>query len=164
MATAEVIDSIQNTRTLELAHTAAVVIREVIVSNDQVLIAVNAADADDANAYICRAKVRFPKEASLEVSVGDRLYWDVTNGVATKTPSGNTFIGIAIEAALAADTEVIAILFENRFAQQAALSLKNTDTVAATYSTLEQGVVQNNRTRIDEIETVLKILGFLASP
>lgn len=38
------------------------------------------------------------KAASQAWSVGDKVYWDDTNKVATKTATGNTLIGVAIEA------------------------------------------------------------------
>ena len=38
------------------------------------------------------------KAASQAWSVGDKIYWDNTAKVATKTASGNTAIGVAVEA------------------------------------------------------------------
>lgn len=93
-------------RTLKLAHTAAVVAGEVIVSNNQTLVAVNAADADVATTYIFLGPVCFPKKAALAVVVGDVVYWDASPGEITKIGGDGTFCGICIEAALAADTTV----------------------------------------------------------
>ncbi len=107
-------DSLANARTLKLAHTAAVVVGEVIVSNGQVLVAINAAIADADNIYMYRGRVELPKEASLVVAVGDVLYWDATAEVATKTSTSNTKLGIAIEASAAPDTSVLAMLGENK--------------------------------------------------
>ena len=38
------------------------------------------------------------KAASQAWAAGDKVYWDDTNKVATKTASGNTAIGVAVEA------------------------------------------------------------------
>lgn len=48
-----------------------------------------------------------PKTAPLVITQGDRLYWDTTPGEVTKTALGNTFIGVAFESQLSADTEVL---------------------------------------------------------
>ena len=38
------------------------------------------------------------KTASQAWSAGDKVYWDDTNKVATKTATGNTLIGVVVEA------------------------------------------------------------------
>lgn len=38
------------------------------------------------------------KASSLAWSAGDKVYWDDTNKVATKTATVNTLIGVAVEA------------------------------------------------------------------
>jgi len=50
------------------------------------------------------------KESSLVVSVGDKLWWDNTARVLTKTATGNIAAGIAVAAALAADATVTALI------------------------------------------------------
>lgn len=40
-----------------------------------------------------------PKTEALEISVGDKVYWDAANSVVNKTASGNTLLGIAVAAA-----------------------------------------------------------------
>lgn len=47
------------------------------------------------------------KAASQAWSVGDKVYWDDTNKVATKTATGNTLIGVAIEAVGGTATDTI---------------------------------------------------------
>lgn len=102
------------TRTLMLIHAAAVEIGEVIVSSGHALVAINAADADAENAYAFRGRVEFDKEANLEVNAGEKIYWDATNLVATKTAQANTLVGPAVENSAAADTTVLVELGENR--------------------------------------------------
>jgi predicted RecA/RadA family phage recombinase len=48
----------------------------------------------------------YAKTASLAVAVGDKLYYDATNNVLNKTASGNTLVGIAVEASATSDTTV----------------------------------------------------------
>jgi predicted RecA/RadA family phage recombinase len=111
MATGTLIDSAQNTRTLKLAHTAAVAQYEVIVSNNIVLIALNAALINTANIYAYTGKVTLPKAAPLVIGVGDIVYWDVADGNVNKSSSGNTMCGFCIAAAASADTTVDIYLF-----------------------------------------------------
>ena len=113
MATATVRDGVNQVRTLKLAHTAAVSAGDVIVSNGQVLVAVNDAAANADNAYIYRGKVEVPKTAALAINVGDVVYWDATNGEANLTNT-NTKMGICVEAAAAADSTVVVMLGENK--------------------------------------------------
>lgn len=111
MATGTSRDSLQHIRTLKLAHTAAVAIDEIIVSNSLVLRALSAAAANTANIYQYAGKLEMPKEASLVVSLGAVVYWDATNGCITTTSTGNTQCGFCIEAAAAADTTILIYLF-----------------------------------------------------
>lgn len=45
--------------------------------------------------------------------------------------------------------------------QQPALTAKDATSIDSTYDSDEQGVIENNRTRIEEIETLLRTLGIL---
>lgn len=60
------------------------------------------AAGDTANAETVEAALigvfDLKKIASQAWSAGDKIYWDNTNKVATKTASGNTVIGVATEA------------------------------------------------------------------
>lgn len=107
-------DSIGNCRTLKKAHTAAVVVGEIVVINGQVLVAVNAKAADAENAYIYRGKIEAPKEAALAINVGDVVYWDATNEVVTKTATANTKMGVCVEDVAGAGTTVLVMLGENK--------------------------------------------------
>ncbi|NOZ68008.1 MAG: DUF2190 family protein [Deferribacteres bacterium] len=114
MATATIIDTIQNVRTLAYTHDSAVAKGDVIVVNGQVLIAVNDADANAENVYAYQGKAEFPKEANLAVSPGEICYWDESAGVMTKTQGGNTRAGTCIEASAASDTTLLVLLEPNR--------------------------------------------------
>lgn len=48
---------------------------------------------------------QLPKATSQAWTVGAKVYWDNTNSNCTTTASGNTLIGVATAAALAADTD-----------------------------------------------------------
>lgn len=112
MATGTIIDSLQNARTLKLAHTAAVAQYEVIVSaGGLVLISVNAALINTNNIYVYMGKVTLPKAAPLAIGVGDNVYWDVADGNINKSAAGNTMCGFCIAAAASNDTTVDIFLF-----------------------------------------------------
>lgn len=49
---------------------------------------------------------KLAKEAALAIAQGAKVYWDSTNKVVTTTSSGNTPMGYAWLAALAADSKV----------------------------------------------------------
>ena len=110
MATGVIADSIQNTRTLPLAHNAAVEGGDIIVNNGNVLVAMNKAAANERNAYAYMGKCIFPKVAGTAMNPGDKLYWDTAANNVTKTVSANTRCGMCVEAALAADTSVVLML------------------------------------------------------
>lgn len=111
MATGTSRDSLQHIRTLPLAHSAAVAIDEIIVSNSLVLRALSAAAINTDNIYQYIGKLELPKEASLAVGLGDVVYWDATNGCITTTSTGNTQCGFCIEAAATTDTTILIYLF-----------------------------------------------------
>lgn len=41
---------------------------------------------------------RLGKTSALVIAVGDKVYWDATNKVVNKMASGNTLVGVAVEA------------------------------------------------------------------
>ena len=112
MAKATIIDGVRHSRTLMLAHTAAVEPGDVVVAGGNVLVAVSNADADAESAFVYRARASFPKGTGA-IASGAPVYWDDSAGQATATSTDNTRCGIAIEAAASDDTEVVASLHEN---------------------------------------------------
>ncbi len=112
MAKATIIDGVRHSRTLLLAHTAAVTPGDVVVSGGQVLAAVSHADADAKSSFIYRARASLPK-GSGAIAAGVAVYWDESAGQVTATSTDNTRCGIAIEAAASADAELVAYLHEN---------------------------------------------------
>ena len=93
-------------RTLKLAHTAAVVKGEIIISNGLVLVAQAAYAQDVEGIYVFAGPVELPKKASLAVAVGDAVYFDASPGEIAKTAADGTLCGVCTEAALAAGTVV----------------------------------------------------------
>lgn len=66
--------------------------------------------ADAANGAAVTVSTRgvfgLAKKSAQAVSQGAKVYWDNTNSECTTTATGNTLIGVATTAALAADTTV----------------------------------------------------------
>lgn len=110
-------DGVNNLKTMKLAHAAAVLAGEIIVANGNILVAVNAADANVENIYVYRGRVGFPKATgvSTAIAANAKVYWDATNGVATvdAAAGANKMIGTTVEAAGDTDVEVLAMLGEN---------------------------------------------------
>jgi predicted RecA/RadA family phage recombinase len=113
MSTGIIADSIQNARTLTVAHGAAVAAYDVVVNNGNVLIALQPALISTLNSYMYMGKVTLPKATPLVINPGDKVYWDVADGNLNKSASGNTPAGICVELAGSADTEVTIFLFPN---------------------------------------------------
>ncbi len=113
MAKAVIADGINRVDTLKLAHSAQVAREDVIVSNGSVLVAVSDALAGVNNAYAYRGKIIAPKVNGTAFAPLDKCYWDAAAGNMTKTTSGNTLAGICVEAALAADTQLVMFLQPN---------------------------------------------------
>ena len=57
-----------------------------------------------------RGAYTLPKATGTAWAIGDKLYWDNTNKVLTKTASGNTLVGAALAVAASGDTSGIALL------------------------------------------------------
>ncbi|MCP4747294.1 MAG: DUF2190 family protein [Desulfobacteraceae bacterium] len=109
---ATIVEGVRHSRTLKYAHTEAVEAGDVIVANGNVLVAVSDADAGEQNVYVYRARVAFEKGAE-SIGAAVPVYWSQSSGQATASEAGNTKIGITVEAASAADDEVLASLHEN---------------------------------------------------
>ena len=76
------------------------------------LFGVAAFDGAQNAAVECQTKGVFDlaKEPALAITAGARLFWDNTNRRLTTTAAGNHQVGIATQAALAADATVRAVL------------------------------------------------------
>ena len=114
MATGIVRGGLKDIRTLKYTNASAVAQGDVVVVNGQVLIATNAYAANAEGIYVFRARVEFPKEASLAIAPGEKCYWVAGAGNVNKTSAGNTAIGVCVENALTTDTVVLVELSENR--------------------------------------------------
>ncbi len=111
MANAIPRDGVGNLRTITLAHTSAVEAGEVIVSGGNVLVACNAAEADELTAYIFQGKISFPKGAGV-IASSTKVYWDAA-GEITTVDTSNTPAGITAEPAADSDAEVLVFLTAN---------------------------------------------------
>jgi predicted RecA/RadA family phage recombinase len=76
------------------------------------LFGVAAFDGAQNAAVECQTKGVFDlaKEPALAIAAGARLFWDNTNRRLTTAATGNHQVGIAVQAALAADATVRAVL------------------------------------------------------
>lgn len=114
---AKLIDTNQNLRTLRLDLGAVTALHEVIIDKGNILIATDVYTDSEEGIFVYRGKVEFDKQASLAITAGQTVYWNlaglfattdaVTNGVA------NTRIGICVKDVAGAGTVVEAILEPN---------------------------------------------------
>ena len=110
---ATILDGVINTRTRKYVHDAALEPGDVIVVNNQVLIAIHTRAAGVENVFAYRCRATFPKKANLVLNM-DVCYLDVGNSVITDDPAGNTKAGVAVEFSAAATTTVVVMLDENK--------------------------------------------------
>ncbi len=113
MATGIVRGGAGHPRTLKYTNSSAVAAGDVVVINGNVCVAVNAYGANAEGIYVFRGRVEFPKEASLAIAPGEKVYWVAGNGNVNKTSSGNTLCGIAVEASATTDTTALIELTNN---------------------------------------------------
>lgn len=101
----EIVDATELVRSFGHAHSGACTAHEPIVINSRVFIPQNTTGASERNAFVHRALVsNAPKASGAAWAIGDALYWDATAKNLTKTSSGNTLCGFAVESRLSADT------------------------------------------------------------
>lgn len=134
MASAILSDSITNARTLTLAYSNAVSAKDIIVYNNQVLVAINSALANALNSYVWQGKVIFPKLTGVSFNPADHLYWDANAGNITNVQTGNTLAGQCLEPAASADTTINMFLDDNDAVQLAQLAAGITPSHVAKYA------------------------------
>jgi predicted RecA/RadA family phage recombinase len=157
MVTGTLADSIQNARVLKLAHSAAVTAGDIIVSNGNVLIAVNDALINVENTYVYLGKAIIPKVAGTAFDPGDKCYWDAGAGNITKVTGGNTLCGICLEAVLAATTTIVVMLYPNHVLAPAASSVGIADAGSFTAQTNVETALQEIYQHIESIQAFMPI-------
>jgi predicted RecA/RadA family phage recombinase len=85
--------------TIDYTPTSAVAAGGVVVSNSLVGIATADIPANTKGALAVMGVFDVPKLSTDNVGLGAVLYWDAANSRATLTSSGNTRMGLAVEAA-----------------------------------------------------------------
>lgn len=90
---------IQPGRTLTIPAPAAVASGGVVIAGAIVGVAqIDAASGDPVDVDTVGVW-ELPKVASLAIGLGDVVYWDAEAALVNKTASGNTKLGVAVEAA-----------------------------------------------------------------
>jgi len=82
--------------------------------------------------------VELAKAAGIAVAAGDRLYWDGTNKQLTTAAAGNRLVGVATEAAQAADA--VARVLIHRLPPPAALDAALTATASLDFGSIGAGL------------------------
>lgn len=101
------------------------------------------------------------KKASLAISEGDSLFWDVDPGEITKTAADGVFIGVAAAAAGSSDATVNVLLVQGAgvpAAYVAAISTADGSDAATT-----QALANATKTKVNAILTALQAKGIMLS-
>lgn len=101
-------------RQAAFAATAATTAKVPFVQNSLVFIPINDADAATESNHVYRSEVSGADKATGQAwAVGAAIYWDDSAKKFTTTATDNTKCGIALEPALAADTESPLFYFDS---------------------------------------------------
>ncbi len=92
---------IQAGETLTVPAPAAVASGDVVISGAIVGVARGAAESGNPVDVATNGVWELPKVGANAFTVGALVYWDSGTGLATTTSSGNTKLGVAVEAAAA---------------------------------------------------------------
>lgn len=91
-----------------------VVAGDIIVLNNQVLVADCQAYAGREVHCFFRGPIKFPKSTKEVIEFGDVCYFDESNGMVSKVASKNTKVGICIGTATKESSHVLINLSENK--------------------------------------------------
>ena len=90
---------VQNGVNLTLPAPAIVASGGVVIVGSIVGIAAESAAIGEDLDIVTEGVFTLPKVSALAIAIGDKVYWDSTAGLVTKTASGNTLLGAAVAAA-----------------------------------------------------------------
>ena len=90
---------VQRGDTLTIPAPAAVLSGGVVIAGSIAGVANGHADIGESVDVDVVCVFELPKVSALAIAVGDIIYWDATAGLANKTATANTKLGVAIEAA-----------------------------------------------------------------
>lgn len=90
-----------------------------------------------------------------------QLLVKVNDSQSVQSTDDVTFNNVEVDGDLNHDGSNVGFFGASPVAQQSALTAQDSATVDDTYGTEESGVIQNNRTRIEELETAMSNLGLI---
>lgn len=97
---------VQRGDTLTIPATAAVLSGDVVIAGEIKGIAAGHAASGESVDVQTSGVFDLPKVAATAFALGAVVHWDSTAGLATTTASGNTRLGVAVEAAAASTATV----------------------------------------------------------
>jgi predicted RecA/RadA family phage recombinase len=154
---------VQDGKTIHYANTgSAIASGSVVLVGEKVCVAmVDIAATTGEGTLLAQGVVEVTKKGSLEVTQGDRLYWDADPGEITKTQADGVFAGYAHEAAAGAGTTVKVLLCDPapQAATVAAVATANAD---ATYGSPEADLINELKAQVNAILVALKAAGLMA--
>lgn len=90
---------VQNGVNLTLPAPTNVLSGSVVLVGSIVGVAAESALSGEELDLVTRGVFTLPKVAALAIAIGDKVYWDSTAQLVTKTASGNTLLGVAVSPA-----------------------------------------------------------------
>ena len=131
---------------IKYTPSSAVAAGEVVVIGSTVGIATSAIAAEELGSLVTRGQFTVAM-AAVNITAGQKLYFDTANDVVTNLQSGNTFFGVAVTAATSGTATVKALLMQDAGAVVVDLVDDSGGTAAATIAvigaTYDQAEVAN---------------------
>jgi len=118
-------------RTIDYTPSSDVAAGEVVVLGKVCMAAVRPIPANTTGSLAATGVFEFDKESGLAISFGDALYWDAAAKKATKTATGNVYLGVCAADAGASDEKVRGMLRSLQEAVSGQLGLADLADVAS---------------------------------
>lgn len=147
---------------IEVTAGAAITSGDPVLSGSIFGVATNSAAIGEVVAVRVVGVYSLAKATGAAWSLGDRLFWDATNKVLTKTASANTPAGFAYADALSADATGLLMLTSNEGFNQAA-NVAAIATADGSDAGTTQTLANATKTTVNAILTALENAGIMAA-
>lgn len=151
-----------STLTYEIPSATTIAAGDVLVIGEFVGIAVNGGTATDKIAVNLEGVYNLTLKSSVDVTQGDKLYWDSTPGEITKTVT-DVFIGTAFEDALGAGGEVLVKLAGVKTASAQAANVAAVATADGSDAGTTQTLANALKTKLNDVLVKLKAAGIMVA-
>lgn len=149
-----------STLTYEIPSATTISAGDVLTIGEFVGVAVNGGTAGDKIAVNIEGVYKLTLKSSVNVTQGDKLYWDSTPGEITKTVT-DVFIGTAFEDAAGSTGEVLVKLAGVKTASAQAANIAAIATADGSDAGTTQALANATKAKVNDILVKLKAAGIM---